>query len=64
MADPLEVIVRKDFFIDIRLPYSVVRGEQVEIKAVLHNFRDDPATVSLHQSSEPYFVGVAQSRAK
>ncbi|XP_035515480.1 complement C3-like [Morone saxatilis] len=33
VGNPLEVIVRKDFFIDLRLPYSAVRGEQIEIKS-------------------------------
>ncbi|KAG2470714.1 VCO3 factor, partial [Polypterus senegalus] len=37
VADPYEITVKKDFFIDLRLPYSVVRNEQVEIKAVLYN---------------------------
>lgn len=46
MADPLEVIVRKEFFIDLRLPYSAVLGEQLEIKAVLHNYSPDTITVS------------------
>ncbi|CAL8332646.1 unnamed protein product [Merluccius merluccius] len=36
--DTLQMIVQKDFFIDLRLPYSVVRGEQIEIKAILHNY--------------------------
>ncbi|XP_070768765.1 complement C3-like [Enoplosus armatus] len=45
VGEPLEVIVRKDFFIDLRLPYSAVRGEQLEIKAILHNYSPDPATV-------------------
>ena len=30
----------QDFFIDLRLPYSVVRNEQVEIRAVLYNYRE------------------------
>uniref|UniRef100_UPI0009B4E9BC complement C3-like n=1 Tax=Monopterus albus TaxID=43700 RepID=UPI0009B4E9BC len=38
VGDPLEVIVRKNFFIDLRLPYAAVRGEQIEIKAILHNY--------------------------
>ena len=37
MADPYEVTVMQDFFIDLWLPYSVVRNEQVEIRAVLYN---------------------------
>lgn len=47
VADPLEISVRKDFFIDLKLPSSAVRGEQLEIKAILHNYWPDPATVSL-----------------
>lgn len=39
VADPYEIIVMKDFFIDLRLPYSVVRNEQVEIRAILYNYR-------------------------
>ena len=31
----------QDFFIDLRLPYSVVRNEQVEIRAVLYNYRQN-----------------------
>lgn len=40
MADPYEVVVKQDFFIDLRLPYSVVRNEQVEIRAILYNYRE------------------------
>ncbi|XP_067258551.1 complement C3 isoform X1 [Chanodichthys erythropterus] len=38
VADPYEITVKKDFFIDLRMPYSVVRNEQVEIKAIVHNY--------------------------
>uniref|UniRef100_A0A671NT39 Complement C3-like n=1 Tax=Sinocyclocheilus anshuiensis TaxID=1608454 RepID=A0A671NT39_9TELE len=38
VADPYEITVRKDFFIDLKMPYSAVRNEQLEIKAVLHNY--------------------------
>ncbi|KAL7845320.1 hypothetical protein AOLI_G00235120 [Acnodon oligacanthus] len=38
VADPLEMIVKKNFFLDLKLPYSAVRNEQLEIKAILHNF--------------------------
>ena len=40
VADPYEVTVMQDFFIDLRLPYSVVRNEQVEIRAVLYNYQE------------------------
>lgn len=47
VSAPLPVIVRKDFFVDLQLPYSAVRGEQLEIKAILHNYSPDVITVSL-----------------
>ncbi|XP_053085867.1 complement C3 [Pangasianodon hypophthalmus] len=37
VADPYEVIVKKNFFVDLKLPYSAVVNEQIEIKAVIHN---------------------------
>ncbi|XP_033950163.1 complement C3-like isoform X2 [Pseudochaenichthys georgianus] len=45
VGDPLEVIVRKEFFIDLMLPNSAVRGEQLEVKAILHNYSPDLVTV-------------------
>uniref|UniRef100_A0A671YG04 Complement C3-like n=1 Tax=Sparus aurata TaxID=8175 RepID=A0A671YG04_SPAAU len=53
VGEPLEAIVRKDFFIDLRLPYSAVRGEQIEIKAILHNYSPDPVTVRLDLIETP-----------
>ncbi|XP_072005895.1 complement C3-like isoform X2 [Engystomops pustulosus] len=38
VAKPYEILVKKIFFIDLRLPYSVVRNEQVEIRAVLYSY--------------------------
>uniref|UniRef100_A0A8C0HGL9 Uncharacterized protein n=1 Tax=Chelonoidis abingdonii TaxID=106734 RepID=A0A8C0HGL9_CHEAB len=40
VANPYEITVMKQFFIDLRLPYSVVRNEQVAIRAVLYNYRN------------------------
>lgn len=45
--DSLEILVQKTFFIDLRLPYSAVRGEQLEIKAILHNYEEELIRVSL-----------------
>lgn len=44
--DTFKIIVQKDFFIDLKLPYSAVRGEQIEIKAILHNYLLEEITVS------------------
>ncbi|XP_051240232.1 complement C3-like [Dicentrarchus labrax] len=64
VADPLEVIVRKDFFIDLKLPYSAVRGEQLEIKAILHNYRPDPITVRVDLIEEEHVCSSASKRGK
>lgn len=47
MGDPLEIVVSKKFFVDLKLPDSAVRGEQLEIKAVIHNHGPNLYTVSL-----------------
>ncbi|XP_067281864.1 complement C3-like isoform X2 [Pseudorasbora parva] len=38
VAEPEEIVVFKHLFIDLKMPYSAVRGEQLEIKAVIHNY--------------------------
>ncbi|KAF3844095.1 hypothetical protein F7725_016143 [Dissostichus mawsoni] len=64
VGDPLEVIVRKEFFIDLRLPYSAVRGEQLEVKAILHNYSPDPATVRVDLIEEDNVCSSASKRGK
>ncbi len=38
VAEPEEIVVYKSLFIDLKMPYSAVRGEQLEIKAIIHNY--------------------------
>uniref|UniRef100_A0A673LIZ4 NTR domain-containing protein n=1 Tax=Sinocyclocheilus rhinocerous TaxID=307959 RepID=A0A673LIZ4_9TELE len=38
VAEPEEMVVFKSFFIDLKMPYSAVRGEQLEIKAIIQNY--------------------------
>ncbi|XP_068939222.1 venom factor-like [Petaurus breviceps papuanus] len=38
ISEPLELTVRKPFFVDLKLPFSVVRNEQVQIQAVLYSY--------------------------
>ncbi|XP_023276375.1 complement C3-like [Seriola lalandi dorsalis] len=64
VADPLEVIAHKDFFIDLRLPYSAVRGEQLEIKAILYNYTPDPTTVRVDLLEEEHVCSAASKRAR
>lgn len=58
MAEPLEVVVRKDFFLDLKLPSFAVRGEQLEVKVVVYNYSPDPDFVSPGDSHRPPLLPV------
>ncbi|XP_036027140.1 complement C3 [Onychomys torridus] len=63
VADPYEITVMQDFFIDLRLPYSVVRNEQVEIRAVLFNYRErEELTVRVGLLHNPAFCSLATAK--
>ncbi|XP_067353934.1 complement C3-like isoform X2 [Channa argus] len=64
VGEPLEVIVRKEFFIDLRLPYSAVRGEQLEVKAILHNYSPDSITVRVDLTEEENICSAASKRGR
>ncbi|XP_070776593.1 complement C3-like [Enoplosus armatus] len=64
VGEPLEVIVRKDFFIDLRLPYTAVRGEQLEVKAVLYNYSPNIATVHVVLIEEAHVCSAASKRGR
>ncbi|XP_075775235.1 complement C4-A [Pelodiscus sinensis] len=50
IADPKTFKVFKDFFLSVRLPYSIKRYEQLEVKAVVYNYlsEDLQVTVKMH----------------
>ncbi|XP_061576938.1 complement C3-like isoform X1 [Cololabis saira] len=62
VADPLEVIVRKQFFIDLKLPYSAVLGEQLEIKTILHNNIPDSITVRVEIKEDASVCSAAHKK--
>ncbi|XP_055975825.1 complement C3-like [Sorex fumeus] len=45
VSEPLELTVQKSFFVDLKLPHSVIRNEQIQVQAVLYNFRDQAVRV-------------------
>ncbi|XP_040514234.1 complement C4 isoform X2 [Gallus gallus] len=47
VADPHTFDVFKDFFVSLRLPYSVKRHEQLEIKAVIYNYLPNDLQVTV-----------------
>ncbi|XP_057565268.1 complement C3 [Hippopotamus amphibius kiboko] len=65
VADPYEVTVMQDFFIDLRLPYSVVRNEQVEIRAILYNYREaEELKVRVELLYNPAFCSLATAKKR
>uniref|UniRef100_A0A8C4T7V5 Complement C3-like n=1 Tax=Erpetoichthys calabaricus TaxID=27687 RepID=A0A8C4T7V5_ERPCA len=59
VAQPFEVTVSKKFFIDLRLPYSVVRNEQVEVKAVIYNYDDSEMNVRVDWQETEHICSLA-----
>ena len=47
LATPLSIVVKRDFFISLNMPYSVKRGEQVSLLATVFNYYADEIRVSL-----------------
>uniref|UniRef100_A0A669CIL7 Complement component c3a, duplicate 5 n=1 Tax=Oreochromis niloticus TaxID=8128 RepID=A0A669CIL7_ORENI len=47
-----------------RLPYSAVRGEQIEIKAILHNYSPDRITVRIDLTEEEHVCSSASKRGR
>uniref|UniRef100_A0A3B4DP18 Anaphylatoxin-like domain-containing protein n=1 Tax=Pygocentrus nattereri TaxID=42514 RepID=A0A3B4DP18_PYGNA len=64
VADPYEMVVKKDFFLDLKLPYSAVRNEQLEIKAILHNFSNNKYKVRVDFIETEHVCSAASKRGK
>ncbi|XP_029442264.1 A.superbus venom factor 1-like [Rhinatrema bivittatum] len=64
VADPYEITVLKTFFIDLRVPYSVVRNEQVEIRAVLYNYAQHEIRVRVDLMYNEAFCSASTARKK
>ncbi|XP_069052021.1 complement C3 [Lepisosteus oculatus] len=64
VADVYEITVLKNFFIDLKLPYSVVRNEQVEIKAVVYNYEDMPIKVRVELMENEQVCSAASQKRK
>uniref|UniRef100_A0AAY5EWD2 Complement C4 gamma chain n=1 Tax=Electrophorus electricus TaxID=8005 RepID=A0AAY5EWD2_ELEEL len=47
VADPQPLRVFQDFFVSVKLPYSVKRNEQLELKAVVYNYKQNSLKVTV-----------------
>ncbi|XP_005157429.1 complement C4-B isoform X1 [Danio rerio] len=45
IAEPKPLTVFKDFFLSVNLPYSVKRNEQLQVKAVVYNYKQESLKV-------------------
>ncbi|XP_075062650.1 LOW QUALITY PROTEIN: venom factor-like [Mixophyes fleayi] len=66
VSKPHEIQVRGDFYIDLKLPYSVVRNEQVEIRAILYNSYYNPieAKVRVSLTYNEHLCGLSTAKYK
>ncbi|XP_060092275.1 alpha-2-macroglobulin-like protein 1 [Heteronotia binoei] len=48
IGKPVAIRIFQPFFVDVALPYSVVRGETFELKATVFNYLKDCIQVSVH----------------
>ena len=46
VAKPYELVSFKSFFVQLNLPYSMIRNEQVFLSATVYNFAETRAMVS------------------
>jgi type II secretory pathway pseudopilin PulG len=47
--------VFQPFFVDLNLPVSLTRGDEVAVPAVVYNYLDKPLTVELRMADAPWF---------
>ncbi|KAL0973115.1 hypothetical protein UPYG_G00199170 [Umbra pygmaea] len=47
VAEPQPLVVFQDFFVSVRLPYSIKRNEQLQVKAVVYNYKNNSLEVTV-----------------
>ncbi|XP_072255537.1 A.superbus venom factor 1-like [Pyxicephalus adspersus] len=64
VSQPFDIQVMTNFFIDLKLPYSVVVNEQVEIRAILNNYGSNRIKVRVDLSHNPEFCSLSTQKKK
>ncbi|KAK7161096.1 hypothetical protein R3I94_003929 [Phoxinus phoxinus] len=64
VAEPEEIIVFKSLFIDLKIPYSAVRSEQLEIKAIIHNYTPKKQKVRVEFMETEHVCSFASKKGK
>ena len=45
LATPLNIVVFKEFFVSVKMPYSVKKGEQISLLATVYNYHNEEIRV-------------------
>lgn len=56
LATPLRIVGKRDYFISLKMPYSVKRGEQVSLLVTVFNYHGEEMRVSLKIISRFYLI--------
>ncbi|XP_062408093.1 complement C4-B-like isoform X2 [Sardina pilchardus] len=64
VAEPKQLRVFQDFFVSVKLPYSVKKNEQLEVKAVVFNYKDTELKVTVEMLPSEDLCTSGGDRAK
>ncbi|KAG8573859.1 hypothetical protein GDO81_008886 [Engystomops pustulosus] len=64
VSKPHNIQVMLNFFIDLRLPYSVVRNEQIEIRAILYNYGNSEVKARVDWTYNEKFCSLSTAKKK
>ncbi|XP_077326609.1 venom factor-like [Lithobates pipiens] len=64
VSKPHDITVQLSFFIDLRLPYAVIRNEQVEIRAILYNYGNSDLKVRVEWTYNEEFCSLSTAKSK
>uniref|UniRef100_A0AAY4ACK6 Alpha-2-macroglobulin n=1 Tax=Denticeps clupeoides TaxID=299321 RepID=A0AAY4ACK6_9TELE len=56
LAKPVELQVFQPFFLELTLPYSIVRGEDFELKATVFNYQSECIMISVTPAPSPDYT--------
>ncbi|KAG5269340.1 hypothetical protein AALO_G00200920 [Alosa alosa] len=64
VAEPKQLKVFQDFFVSVKLPYSVKKNEQLELKVVVFNYKDTELKVTVEMLPSEGLCTAGGDRAK
>ncbi|XP_044132847.1 venom factor-like [Bufo gargarizans] len=64
VSKPHNIQVKMNFFIDLKLPYSVVRNEQVEIRAIIYNYQNIRLKLYVYWTYSEHFCSLSTAKKK